>query len=106
MSENSSPYESFKNQDRILRDHLAIDRTVLANERTFLAYVRTALAFVVVGASCFKFFDSSAMDAVGGLFLAAGAVLFGIGIRRTRRVNRRIRGAQNEGGGGDLSQRG
>ena len=34
-------YEGFAKSDLILRDQLAIDRTLLANERTVLAYIRT-----------------------------------------------------------------
>ncbi|HEX9972048.1 MAG TPA: DUF202 domain-containing protein, partial [bacterium] len=33
-------YQEFSESDLILRDRLALDRTVLANERTLLAYVR------------------------------------------------------------------
>lgn len=33
------PYSRFDQEELIIRDYLAADRTVLANERTFLAYV-------------------------------------------------------------------
>jgi putative membrane protein len=36
----SPPYDRFKNNELILRDELAVDRTLLANERTLLAYLR------------------------------------------------------------------
>jgi len=39
------------NQDNLLRDHLAIDRSELANERTLLAYIRTSLALFLTGIS-------------------------------------------------------
>ena len=49
-----NPYEQFADSELILRDHLAIDRTVLANERTFLAYCRPALPLILTGAGCIK----------------------------------------------------
>lgn len=41
-------------EDMILRDYLALDRTLLANERTFLAYIRTVVSFVVAGLTLWK----------------------------------------------------
>lgn len=38
-----SPYSKFDTDDLILRDQLAIDRTLLANERTLLAYLRSGV---------------------------------------------------------------
>lgn len=77
----------------ILRNRLATDRTSLANERTFLAYVRTSLAFLVVGASCFKFFETGTMEVLGGLFILSGVAILLFGIRRARQVNQRIKEA-------------
>jgi len=37
------------NEDLILRDHLAIDRTKLANQRTLLSFIRTSLYLTVSG---------------------------------------------------------
>lgn len=74
----------------ILRDHLALDRTAMANERTLLAYVRTSLAFAIVGASCFKFFVSLVMDALGILSIVLALVTAGIGVYRWRAVNRHL----------------
>ena len=45
----AGPYGGFRLPELILRDRLAIDRTVLANERTLLAYIRTALTLFLVG---------------------------------------------------------
>ncbi len=35
----------FNKDEMILRDFLAVDRTLLANERTLLAYIRTGVEF-------------------------------------------------------------
>jgi putative membrane protein len=81
-----SPYERFKTDDLVLRDELAIDRTILANERTLLAYIRTALAFAITGAGAIKFLESPGSRLLGwGLvILALGVVAFGV--LRFRRV--------------------
>lgn len=50
-------YSKFSKKDLILRDHLAIDRTILANESTFLAYLRTGLSLVAGGTVILKFFE-------------------------------------------------
>jgi putative membrane protein len=83
-------YCEFSGEKPVLRDYLAIDRTVLANERTVLAYLRTALAFVVVGASAIKFFDSVLYEALGGAFILFGAIVAAFGARRFFRVQKRI----------------
>jgi len=68
-------YESFSKKDLILRDHLAIDRTILANERTLLAYVRTSLAVIAVGATLIYFSSVKALN-----FLGMISIIVGIGI--------------------------
>lgn len=39
------------NKDLILREKLALARTVLANQSTFLAFLRTSMYFLVAGVS-------------------------------------------------------
>jgi len=85
-----SPYDDVDLSQLILRDWLAIDRTVLANERTLLAYVRTSLAMAVVGGSLLKFFDSAVAEWVGILFLIIGALTMTIGLVRYARLRRRL----------------
>lgn len=67
-------YKKFQDQELTLRDHLAIDRTVLANERTFLAYVRTALALILTGVSLIKFTRSPAYSAAAWFVLIPAGV--------------------------------
>ncbi len=83
-------YSEFSGEKPVLRDYLAIDRTVLANERTVLAYLRTALAFAVVGASAIKFFDSVLYETLGATFILFGAIVAALGLRRFFRVQKRI----------------
>lgn len=46
-------YKEFIAKELILRDYLAIERTILTNEATFLAYIRTCLTVIVVGVTLF-----------------------------------------------------
>lgn len=88
------PYAECDPAQLILRDFLAIDRTVLANERTFLAYNRTALTLIAVGASFIKFFESAAFEAVGWAFLPVGVFTFAYGLYRYRKVGALIHAAE------------
>jgi putative membrane protein len=94
MTQDETPYARFTKKNLILRDELAIDRTVLANERTLLSYVRTALTFGVVAATCFKFFDSLSMDLFGLLFTVIALFLLGFGALRSRQTYLRIQQAR------------
>jgi putative membrane protein len=84
MSEN--PYSKFNKEKLILRDRLAVDRTILANERTFLAYIRTALGFFAAGVLAIKFFDSISIEAIGWLFILLGIITLVIGLKKYREV--------------------
>lgn len=70
-----NPYERFADTEFVLRDQLAIDRTILANERTFLAYCRTSLALILTGAGCIKFFHSHFIVVVGWGLIALGLIV-------------------------------
>lgn len=78
----SKPYENFTNDEMILRDHLAIDRTALANERTLLAYIRTALALAIAGASALHFLDALQWVIAGWLLIVGAALTLIFGLRR------------------------
>lgn len=39
------------NKDLILREKLALQRTILANQSTFLSFIRTSMYFLVAGIS-------------------------------------------------------
>lgn len=86
MSDTRLPYGDRGLCELILRDHLAIDRTILANERTLLAYVRTALTLLVLGASFIKFFGSMALEIVGWSFLPFALSVFVLGVWRYYRM--------------------
>lgn len=86
----SKPYSKFEAEDLILRDELAIDRTLLANERTLLAYLRSAVALVIAGTSIMHFANQRWFWLTGVACIPTGVVTGIVGILRYRRMNLRI----------------
>ena len=75
------PYEEFKREEMILRDWLALDRTVFANKRTFLAYGRTSLALIALGIAFVKLIGHEFFETAGFVLMAFGTVVFVVGFR-------------------------
>lgn len=78
----------------ILRDFLAIDRTVLANQNTFLAYLRTALTLFVAGLTFVRFFDYHIVVIIGWVFIPLGVGTFAVGLLRYNRLRKVLRKIQ------------
>ncbi len=90
MASDPPPYDGLPDDDMILRDRLALERTILANERTLLAYIRTALAALATGAALLHFLDTI-WTAIGGWALVGlGAALTLIGVARYRKLRGRL----------------
>ena len=85
-----TPYSRFSADELILRDELAVDRTLLANERTLLAYLRAAIALVIAGVTMMHFADQGWYFVVGGTCVPAGVIAGLIGIVRFRKMDRAI----------------
>jgi len=86
-AEKGEAREPYSDEDKlILRDHLAIDRTVLANERTLLSYVRTALAFFIAGVGVLHFFPDPMAQLLGWTMVPAGIVTLIIGAYRYNKM--------------------
>lgn len=86
----TSPYLRFNGKDLILRDELAVDRTLLANERTLLAYLRSAVALVIAGVSIMHFVETGWFRIVGIACVPLGVMAGVIGVVRYRRMNKSI----------------
>lgn len=85
-----TPYQRFNTHDLILRDELAIDRTLLANERTFLAYLRSAIALVIAGLSIMNFTEPGWFWGVGMFSIPLGMVVGYFGYGRYRKMDQQI----------------
>ena len=66
------PYQRFQRTQLILRDELAVDRTILANERTLLAYVRLSITLIIAGISIVHFAMEKWFETVGFLCVPIG----------------------------------
>ena len=88
------PYEKIDPSKLILRDELAIDRTVLANERTVLAYSRTALTLLIAGVSFLHIVATGYLRVIGALCLHAGVLVGVFGWLRFARMKRQIESAR------------
>jgi putative membrane protein len=87
---NETPYAKFNPEDLILRDELAIDRTLLANERTLLAYLRSGISLVIAGVSIVHFSETSWFLAMGFACIPIGILTGLIGTVRFLRMNTAI----------------
>mgnify|MGYP002078458833 FL=1 len=66
----------------ILRDYLAIERTRLANERTFLSYIRSSLYLLLASIAFFQLIDFPNFEYLAILSLVFSIVFLVIGIYR------------------------
>jgi len=79
MDISQMPYSQSRQEELILRDYLAAQRTVLANDRTVLAFLRTTLTFLIGGVSFIQFFHSPFVRAMGWTFLPLALIVLLIG---------------------------
>jgi len=89
------PYSRFNNNERILRDELAIDRTLLANERTLMAYLRSGVALLIAGVSIMHFSSEGWFWIMGIACIPAGIVTGVIGVVRHRKMSKKIASVRN-----------
>jgi len=90
-----NPYDRFSQEELILRDELAVDRTILANERTLMAYLRSALTLFIAGATFLHFFELGMLFWLGAAFIPSSLAVAMFGITRYRRMNMSIRGIRD-----------
>jgi putative membrane protein len=84
------PYSKIDDGELMLRDKLAIDRTLLANERTLLAYLRSGVALLIAGVTILHFSQEGWFRAVGILSIPIGLAAGVLGVARYRRMNHAI----------------
>ena len=80
--------ESLQKQ-MILRDYLAMDRTVLANQRTMLAYFRTFIGLIAAGIGIIKLVDGIVLIVIGWLFVLLSPVALLVGVIQYRKFQRK-----------------
>ena len=87
MSEDSYiPYDN-EHEQMILRDYLAVDRTMMTNETSFMSYIRTALTLIAAGATMIKFFTEPTMQVLGWSFIIIGGWLAIHGYNKFKKID-------------------
>ncbi len=95
MRKKETLYARFNPDKLVLRDELAIDRTLLANERTLLAYLRFGVALLLAGASMMHFSSTGGWFWLLGLVCIPTGIVGGVvGVVRYWRMDRRIASVQ------------
>jgi putative membrane protein len=79
------------NKDLILREKLALQRTILANQSTFLSFIRTSMYFLVAGISINNLTAIPNKEVVELLLIGVAVVVFGIGIINFLSNSRKIK---------------
>ena len=64
------------NKDLILREKLALQRTILANQTTFLSFLRTSMYFLIAGLSVKNLLEiENSILIQSGLFIVSFVIL-------------------------------
>jgi putative membrane protein len=67
------------NKDLILREKLALQRTIMANQTTLLSFVRTSMYFLVAGISIKNLTTIKSGQVIEITFIIIAAILMGVG---------------------------
>jgi len=78
------------NKYLILREKLALERTILANQSTFLAFLRTSMYFLVAGVSINNLTDVKSGKIIELVFILISVALLVFGIINFFRQKRKI----------------
>jgi len=78
------------NKDLILRERLAIQRTMMANQSTFLAFLRTSMYFAVAGVSLDQLLRLPGGHVIEYILLVIAAIVLVVGIINYLIQKRRI----------------
>jgi putative membrane protein len=84
------------NEEMILRDYLALDRTKLANERTLLAYMRTVIGLVASAFGMIEIIDVAWARNLGYVFLVLAPVCLFFGIWHFIKVKTKLDRAEKK----------
>lgn len=84
------------NEELILRDYLALERTRLANERTLLSYSRTSLYMLLGGIAFLQLQDFTKIRWIGYLAIGLSVVFILIGVLRYLQIEKRLQKYYNQ----------
>lgn len=78
-------------QELIIRDYLARQRTALANDRTLLSYIRTSLYFLVSGTALFEVNNLSHISNLGYLAFGLSIAFLGFGVFSYFKIKQKLK---------------
>ncbi len=94
-------YENMQNEQLILRDYLAAERTHLANERTLLAYERSAFIVLATAMTIFKLFENDpVMKLIASVLIPVACIISVVGIYRFRKTRAKLARFERQSGQG------
>jgi putative membrane protein len=82
------------NKDLILREKLALQRTIMANQTTLLSFVRTALYFLVAGLSIRNLLKIENSFLLEILLFSSSLLILLLGIRNYLSQQRKIKDSE------------
>ncbi|MCM4157760.1 DUF202 domain-containing protein [Gramella sp. AN32] len=87
-----NPFKTRIIDEKLIREHLALERTKLANERTLLSYVRASLYLLIGGLALLqvKEYQGISIIWVGYLALIICVIFLVIGISRYIALERKL----------------
>jgi len=83
--------EKSPEEELIVRDYLARQRTSLANDRTLLSFIRTSLYFLVSGTALFEVNNLSQIRELGYFAFGLSITFLVIGIVSYIKVKKKLR---------------
>jgi len=87
--ESTDYYKEF-NDSMIIRDYLALDRTILANRRTLLSYIRTFMGLFGGGIGLVELLDNVAITIVGYISMIISIPVLIIGIMEFVKIKKSL----------------
>ncbi|MCF4101974.1 DUF202 domain-containing protein [Gillisia sp. M10.2A] len=86
-----NPFKSRIIDEKLIREHLALERTKLANERTLLSYIRSSLYTFLGGLALLQIKEYEHVEWLGYLSLGICIIFITVGTYRYVHLNRKLR---------------
>lgn len=86
------------NKDLILREKLALQRTVLANQSTFLSFLRSSMYFLIAGLSIGNLLSVHKGEIIRVVLFVISLLLLIVGLLNYYRQDRKIRDSERHVG--------
>ncbi|MDT0689168.1 DUF202 domain-containing protein [Salegentibacter sp. F188] len=85
-----NPFKTRIIDEKLIREHLALERTKLANERTVLSYIRASLYLLIGGLALLQIKEYDHVKWLGYLSLFICVLFITVGIWRYIALNRKL----------------